>query len=197
MDWKGVDMKNKLLQILVIIIVLVFIVPSINAIILKNTKNDDEATCIGMIYGHTHTSYCWNWIPVNFAVVDAGIKKTYSTVNGFYVLSGLMLGKTYKVTASKKGYHNDTHYITLTKDSPVVKQFFDLQPYDEDIKLNKVRKKLIENNSLNLGVIFGKTFWKGGWGFGNFAYVNIYAIGKFYYRNKISGTFGYFSLFVP
>jgi hypothetical protein len=200
MDWKGMQMKNnknKIIQIMVFLLLIIFITPNLNASILKKTIDEDESLCTGMIYGHTHTAYCWSWVPVNFAFVDAGIKNTYSTFNGFYVLSGLPLGKTYTVTASKKGYNAKMHQITLTRDCPVVKQFFDLQPIDENVKLIKDEKEIIVNNSFNFGIIIGKTFWRGGWGFGHLPFVNIFAIGKYYYRNKKSGAFGNFYIILP
>jgi hypothetical protein len=46
---------------------------------------NDESTCFGTIYGHTHMKYCWAWCPVPFAKVDSGVKQTISMTNGFYI----------------------------------------------------------------------------------------------------------------
>ena len=197
MHMKKKNYNKNVVKLIIFLLLIISIAPNINAFILEKTIDEYETLCIGSIYGNTHTAYCWSWMPVNFARVDAGIKKTYSTFNGFYIISGLPLGRTYSVTASKKGYHSKTHHITLTKDCPAVKQLFDLQPDEEDEKLDKDTKEIIVNNSLNFGILIGKTYWMKGWGIGTLGFVNIFAIGNLYYRNKMSGAFGYFYLLLP
>jgi hypothetical protein len=159
--------------------------PVTNAFNVKKTINEEDPGCFGTIYGHTHYAYTWTWNPVNFAKVDAGVKKTYSTINGFYILTGLPLDQTYTVTASKLGHYNKTHVITLTKDNPVVKQYFDLQPKDENVK------------TLKFGLIHGDTRWADGWTCGPLKFTSIVARGENYYRTKLSGFFGIYFLFVP
>jgi hypothetical protein len=97
----------------------------------KTKSINEEPTCFGTILGHTHMKYCWAWCPVPFAKVDAGIKQTISLANGFYILTGLPLGRTYTVTASKRGYHDDTKEVTLTVEEPYKEIYLDLQEKED------------------------------------------------------------------
>ena len=182
--------KNGLIYFLIILLVGISIFPTIDALNIKKIVNEENPDCFGTIYGHTHTAYTWTWNPVNFAKVDARVKTTYSTINRFYVLTGLPLDETYIVTASKEGYHSKTHEITLTKDNTVFKQLFDLQPKDEN-------EKTLNSNNLKFGLIHGDTKWADGWTCGPLKFTSIVARGENYYRAKFSGFFGIYFLIVP
>jgi len=158
-------MRREILTIgIVLILLCIVFIPCISSTTSENkksdnkyfTKNDLDTTCLGTIYGNTHMSYCWSWCPVPFAIVTAGCRKTISTINGFYIISGLPLEKTYNLIGSKKGYHNDSEMITLTREEPVKKVLLDLQPIDDDI-IDLKANNLTNNENENTGKIYGYT----------------------------------------
>jgi len=76
------------------------------------------------------------------------------------------------------------------KESPLVKQYFDLQPNEESIKTENPKP-------FNFGFIHGDTMWAKGWACGILRFVKIVAKGESYSRTKTSGLFGIYFLFVP
>ena len=129
-------------------------IPSLINIREKSSSNIEKPAYTGVIYGHTYMSYCWSWNPILFAKVDVGVKKTISTINGFYIISGLSLNKTYTVIGSKDGYHNDIKIVRLTEEIPIIEVNLDLQKKEDYGK----EMNIVYFPRLRLARILGRTF---------------------------------------
>jgi hypothetical protein len=143
---------------------------------------DEPTICTGTIHGevgNSHGVYAWTTCP--FALVTTGIRRTRCNFDGEYELSCLTLNREYKVTAHYLRY-KETEYVTLTKENPVKKIFFDM--YESKPK-NIVPK---ENNPKLYGLIFGFT----GGVFDHANWVVRYAKLTFENRNTRSGYFGFY-----
>lgn len=198
------NMKNKLCKkesvyAVIIVLIVLAVVPSINAdnfSIIKNT-DDEDPTCLGSIYGNTGILYIWGFSPVRFAKVTAGDKTTISgPIMGEYKICGLPLD-TYTVIGSKKGYKSYTTTVTLTERHPNKQVFIDLQPNNVNLGNPEVETTFNDYDPLNFGILFGSTLWAKGWACGPLRFAQIYARGENYKRIRISGIFGNFILIIP
>ena len=115
---------------------------------------NQDVSCGGTIYGHTLESHdTWGAYPVPFALVDAGIKKTISGPLSNYRITGLPFDQEITITASKKGYYNDTLKHTFTEKRSTYYYCFDLQEDEDD----SIDVKTIEGTTSN-GKIYGYTY---------------------------------------
>ena len=131
-------MKNKLI-VLSLFVLFIITFPSINAITVKKTKDENEKSrCFGTIYGNVfgETGGYPAFIP--FARIEIeGLRRKHCDLFGGFVFTGLSLDRMYKVTADANGYEEDTKTVTLTKDEPCKDiMFVLLKDPDEKIKKN-------------------------------------------------------------
>lgn len=195
------DLKKKSLAFaIILLLILVAIVPSINASVTKI----EEPTCLGSIWGNTGTRDTWGFSPVFFVKVGAGGKTTYSSpIMGLYRIRNLPLG-TYTITGSKRGYDTFTDTVRLTEQHPDKQVFVHMEPNDESVNRAKpglsylVAEKISETlEILGFGIAHGVTMWQKGWGMGELPYVKVEAIGQGLPRVKNSGPFARFTFVLP
>jgi len=150
-----------------------------------NTINYEPA-CFGTIIGKTG-AYSWSgWGPVNNVKVTIGSRTKYSKPHFFF--TGLALGQTYTVTASKTGWKTQTKEVTLSEDNPIANIQFDLDNDDDNTKTYK---------NYNFGLIYGHTMWVENWSGGPIWFAKIKAQGENYHRVKRSNIFGVYFLLLP
>lgn len=137
-------MKKNKLTIITFLLILIFILPCINASNLtykeKNTDSCIEPNCIGHIEGRVGNSKgLYYWESYIFALVDAEVKQTRTGLLGWYHLF-LPLNQKYTITAHKSGFKPMIKEVTLTKECPHVElnfDFFESEPIEDRAKENK------------------------------------------------------------
>ena len=112
---------------------------------------ENEPACFGTILGKTGANSWSGWGPVNNVKITIGSRTKYSKPHFFF--TGLSLGQTYTVTASKAGWETQTKEVTLTEEEPIANIQFDLEDNGDNIVKAVIVK---EKNTLNNdGIISG------------------------------------------
>ncbi len=136
----GSKMKTKFKLALTLLIIGLILLPS--NLQAKNTiqvENKEEPTCIGHIEGRVGNSHgLYYWEPYLFALVDAEVKQTRTSVIGWYHLF-LPLNQKYNITAYKSGFKPMTKEVNLTTDSPHRELNFDFFESEPDDSYNLKR----------------------------------------------------------
>jgi hypothetical protein len=72
----------------------------------------------GIIYGKTWGTFEHATWLIPYAKIEIEEKTIYSSRFSRYKISGLELGYTYEIKASKSGYYNRTYHVELTAEEP-------------------------------------------------------------------------------
>jgi len=154
--------KTKKIYLSIFILITLVFMPLASSVTIKNRGEhiydvDKESTCGGILYGYTGDHLdTWGSLPVPFALVDAGVKKTISGYPmGYYKITGLPFNQEITIIASKKGYHSDTLKRTFTEKDPIYYYCFDLKEDGDSVK------EKVSNN--DIGRIYGYTVSSHGW----------------------------------
>ena len=83
------------------------------------SKDNNNPIIFGYIYGKTGGVFAYASWPVGFTTLKFGFRRTISGLFGFYFIPFLLIGKTYSITACKRGYDKLTIKVTLTQEEPV------------------------------------------------------------------------------
>jgi hypothetical protein len=92
------------------------------------SKDNNKPIFFGYIYGKTGGVFGYASWPVGFTTLKFGYRRTISGLFGNYIICLLRIGKTYSITASKKGYDNLTLKVTLTEEEPIQRIDFYMHP---------------------------------------------------------------------
>ena len=115
MKYKIVKNKKIILSLFMILLIL------IPCALANNLKNEDEEKprFFGFIYGQTRGVFEHaDWI-LPFVTLKFGIRRKISGLFGHYIFWFLPLDKTYKITASRRGYDDLTLEVTLSREEPI------------------------------------------------------------------------------
>jgi len=130
---------------------------------IEETPKQEVSNCFGTIIGKTG-AYIWSgWGPVNNVKITIGSRTKYSNPHFFF--TGLALGQTYTVTASKPGWKTQTKEVTLTEKNPIANIQFDLEDNgDKNEKIinqdNIVKTdKLLIKNCLFSSILIRANAW--------------------------------------
>lgn len=179
----------------------ILITPSINAAILKEIEeieDNEESTCLGVIDGFTSYITAFHTEPLPFTLVevkgDLLYRRDRSNIISYFRIAGLPLGKTYNVTASKRGFNSETKTAILTSDEPKVRLFLTLRENDDSIISNNINKLNVNRAGNNeepacLGSIYGHTGEGYIWGFSPVRFAKVQAGGRTTISGPIMGEY--------
>ncbi|MFH1101801.1 MAG: carboxypeptidase-like regulatory domain-containing protein [Methanobacteriota archaeon] len=81
----------------------------------------------GSISGSVYGQNDWMTYPLVGAKVEAGGKTDYTDIFGNFIIHDLPVDHTYLVVASKLGYENQDHQVTITLSAPLAFTHFILE----------------------------------------------------------------------
>ena len=114
---------------------------SVNKAKTPDEKNIEETKCYGTIFGKTEGSFEHAAWTLPFVKIVTEGKTVYSGLGGRYIISGLELGYTYEIIASKPGYYNATYHVELTAEEPHKYQYISLMFNHDDQIVEKTIKQ--------------------------------------------------------